>query len=85
MPDEQQRTTSGTTPEIEVVPQYIRGDFPEGNDANVVGVVGSDYPMSKLAALSARGVDLGGLEQAEGEYLADSDARARRRERSASS
>src|SRR5688500_4202783 len=33
----------------------------------LVGVVGSDYPMSKLEALSARGVDLGGLEQADGE------------------
>ncbi len=33
----------------------------------LVGVVGSDYPMDKLAALARRGVDLAGLEQAEGE------------------
>ncbi len=33
----------------------------------LVGVVGSDYPMDKLAGLAARGVDLQGLEQAEGE------------------
>ncbi len=33
----------------------------------LVGVVGSDYPMQKLEPLRARGVDLSGLEQAEGE------------------
>ncbi|MBL8981958.1 MAG: sugar kinase [Gemmatimonadetes bacterium] len=33
----------------------------------LVGVVGSDYPVHKLDPLRARGVDLGGLEQAEGE------------------
>jgi sugar/nucleoside kinase (ribokinase family) len=33
----------------------------------LVGVVGSDYPMDKLRPLVDRGVDLGGLEQAEGE------------------
>ncbi|MBL8958774.1 MAG: sugar kinase [Gemmatimonadetes bacterium] len=33
----------------------------------LVGVVGSDYPVQKLEALRARGVDLGGLEQADGE------------------
>ncbi|MCR4341757.1 MAG: PfkB family carbohydrate kinase [Gemmatimonadaceae bacterium] len=32
----------------------------------LVGVVGDDYPIDKLAALTARGVDLSGLEQAEG-------------------
>ncbi|MGI8619213.1 MAG: PfkB family carbohydrate kinase [Gemmatimonadaceae bacterium] len=32
----------------------------------LVGVVGDDYPVDKLAALEARGVDLSGLEQAEG-------------------
>jgi sugar/nucleoside kinase (ribokinase family) len=32
----------------------------------VVGVVGSDYPVNKLDALSARGVDFAGLERAEG-------------------
>ena len=33
----------------------------------LVGVVGSDYPVDKLQPLAARGVDLGGLERAEGE------------------
>ncbi len=32
----------------------------------VVGVVGSDYPVEQLAPLAARGVDLSGLEHAEG-------------------
>ena len=32
----------------------------------LVGVVGSDYPMDQLQALAKRGVDLAGLEQAEG-------------------
>ncbi len=33
----------------------------------LVGVVGSDYPVEKLQPLAARGVDLAGLERAEGE------------------
>ncbi len=33
----------------------------------VVGVVGADYPMEKLAFLEGQGVDLGGVERAEGE------------------
>ena len=33
----------------------------------LVGVVGSDYPVDKLQPLAARGVDLAGLERAEGE------------------
>src|ERR1043165_4519389 len=33
----------------------------------LVGVVGSDYPVDKLGALAKRGVDLAGLEKAEGE------------------
>ena len=33
----------------------------------LVGVVGNDYPMAQLQALEARGVDMAGLEQAEGE------------------
>jgi sugar/nucleoside kinase (ribokinase family) len=32
----------------------------------LVGVVGSDYPLDKLEPLKARGVDLAGLEKAEG-------------------
>lgn len=33
----------------------------------LVGVVGNDYPFEKLGALAERGVDLGGVEQADGE------------------
>lgn len=33
----------------------------------LVGVVGDDYPMDQLEALKTRGVDMAGLEQAEGE------------------
>ncbi len=33
----------------------------------LVGVVGSDYPMQKLEPLKARGIDFAGLETAEGE------------------
>lgn len=33
----------------------------------LVGVVGSDYPVEKLEPLKARGIDLAGLEYAEGE------------------
>ena len=33
----------------------------------LVGVVGSDYPLDQLAPLAERGVDLAGLERAEGE------------------
>ena len=33
----------------------------------LVGVVGNDYPMAQLRALESRGVDMAGLEQAEGE------------------
>src|SRR5674476_301702 len=32
----------------------------------LVGVVGTDYPIEKLEPLAARGVDLAGLERAEG-------------------
>src|SRR6202040_2523688 len=33
----------------------------------LVGVIGDDYPVDKLAPLAARGVDLTGLERAPGE------------------
>ena len=33
----------------------------------LVGVIGSDYPVEKLAPLAARGVDLAGVEKADGE------------------
>ncbi|HKY96517.1 MAG TPA: sugar kinase, partial [Gemmatimonadaceae bacterium] len=35
-------------------------------DVQLVGVVGNDYPVEKLEPLQARGVDLAGLEHAEG-------------------
>lgn len=35
-------------------------------NVQLVGVVGSDYPLDKLEPLTARGVDLAGLEKAEG-------------------
>jgi sugar/nucleoside kinase (ribokinase family) len=37
------------------------------NGVQVVGVVGEDYPMDELDFLRARGVDLAGVEQREGE------------------
>ena len=37
------------------------------SEVRVVGVVGDDYPMSALAPLEKRGVDLRGVERAEGE------------------
>lgn len=36
-------------------------------EVQLVGVVGSDYPMEKLEPLKARGIDFAGLETAEGE------------------
>ncbi len=38
-----------------------------GARVQVVGVVGDDYPMADLGFLSERGVDLSGIERAEGE------------------
>ena len=35
----------------------------------VVGIVGSDFPIEKLNRLKARGVDIAGIERAEGEAL----------------
>jgi sugar/nucleoside kinase (ribokinase family) len=37
------------------------------SEVQVVGVVGNDYPMEKLEFLSARGADLSGIEQRDGE------------------
>ncbi|MEO5590861.1 MAG: PfkB family carbohydrate kinase [Gemmatimonadaceae bacterium] len=36
-------------------------------DVQLVGIVGTDYPVDKLQSLAARGVDLAGLESAEGQ------------------
>jgi sugar/nucleoside kinase (ribokinase family) len=46
---------------------YFAASASHHTRVQLVGVVGTDYPMEKLQALVARGVDLSGLERAEGE------------------
>ncbi len=46
---------------------YFAASASHQTAVQLVGVVGSDYPMDKLEPLRARGVDLAGLERAEGE------------------
>jgi sugar/nucleoside kinase (ribokinase family) len=46
---------------------YFSASASHQTPVQLVGVVGSDYPMAKLDALKARGVDFAGLELAEGE------------------
>lgn len=46
---------------------YFAASASHQTPVQLVGVVGSDYPVGKLEALKGRGVDLAGLEQAEGE------------------
>ncbi|MBX3175477.1 MAG: bifunctional hydroxymethylpyrimidine kinase/phosphomethylpyrimidine kinase [Gemmatimonadaceae bacterium] len=46
---------------------YFAASASHQTGVQLVGVVGSDYPVAKLDALKARGVDLAGLEKAEGE------------------
>ncbi len=46
---------------------YFAASASHQTPVQLVGVVGSDYPMEKLEALKARGVDFAGLEHAEGE------------------
>lgn len=46
---------------------YFAASASHQTDVQLVGVIGSDYPEEKLSALSDRGVDLAGLERAEGE------------------
>ena len=46
---------------------YFSSSASHFGPVQLVGVVGSDYPVEKLEPLRARGVDLGGLERAEGE------------------
>ncbi len=46
---------------------YFSASASHQTPVQLVGVVGSDYPVEQLQALSARQVDLAGLEQAEGE------------------
>jgi sugar/nucleoside kinase (ribokinase family) len=46
---------------------YFAASASHQTPVQLVGVVGSDYPVEKLEALRARGVDLAGLEKADGE------------------
>jgi len=46
---------------------YFSASASHQTPVQLVGVVGNDFPVEKLEALSARGVDLAGLEHAEGE------------------
>jgi sugar/nucleoside kinase (ribokinase family) len=46
---------------------YFSASASHQTPVQLVGVVGSDYPVAKLDALKARGVDFAGLELAEGE------------------
>jgi len=46
---------------------YFAASASHHTRVQLVGVVGSDFPVEKLQPLAARGVDLSGLEHAEGE------------------
>ena len=46
---------------------YFSASASHQGPVQLVGVVGSDYPVEKLDPLKARGVDFAGLERAEGE------------------
>jgi sugar/nucleoside kinase (ribokinase family) len=46
---------------------YFATSASHQTSVQLVGVVGSDYPMQKLEPLKARGIDFAGLETAEGE------------------
>jgi sugar/nucleoside kinase (ribokinase family) len=46
---------------------YFSASASHQTAVQLVGVVGSDYPVEKLEPLKARGVDFAGLERAEGE------------------
>ncbi|HVH38766.1 MAG TPA: PfkB family carbohydrate kinase [Gemmatimonadaceae bacterium] len=46
---------------------YFAASASHQTSVQLVGVVGNDYPVEKLDALKARGVDFAGLERAEGE------------------
>lgn len=46
---------------------YFAASASHQTSVQLVGVVGSDYPMEKLEPLKARGIDFAGLETAEGE------------------
>ena len=46
---------------------YFAASASHQTKVQLVGVVGSDYPMEKLEPLKARGIDFAGLEQMEGE------------------
>lgn len=53
---------------------YFAASASHHTPVQLVGVVGNDYPMDKLRVLEARGVDLSGLEQADGSRSAGADA-----------
>jgi len=46
---------------------YFAASASHQTKVQLVGVVGSDYPMEKLEPLKTRGIDFAGLERAEGE------------------
>jgi len=46
---------------------YFSASASHQSPVQLVGVVGSDYPVERLEALRERGIDLAGLEHAEGE------------------
>lgn len=46
---------------------YFAASASHHTPVQLVGVVGNDYPMDELRVLEARGVDLSGLEQTDGE------------------
>ena len=46
---------------------YFSASASHQTPVQLVGVIGSDYPVEKLEPLKARGVDFAGLERAEGE------------------
>src|SRR5687768_2669936 len=46
---------------------YFAASASHQTAVQLVGVIGSDYPVAKLEPLKARGVDFAGLEKAEGE------------------
>lgn len=46
---------------------YFSASASHQGPVQLVGVVGNDYPVDRLSALKSRGIDLAGLEHAEGE------------------
>ena len=61
------RVTSSASPPAAKPYRYFAASASHQTSVQLVGVVGSDYPVEKLEPLKARGVDFAGLERAEGE------------------